>query len=59
MENKGKLTVLEVEDLIKISGGLTAELVETNWWYCSNTKPCETTDFIGCSNAKPQLSGCS
>ncbi len=49
---------MDADDLIKIAGGNTTEIVETNWWYCENTKPCDTTDVIGCSNSKPQLNGC-
>lgn len=53
-----KFSIMDADDLIKIAGGNTTEIVETNWWYCENTKPCDTTDVIGCSNSKPQLNGC-
>ncbi|MBN1988284.1 MAG: hypothetical protein JW783_02660 [Bacteroidales bacterium] len=58
MKNLENLTILEINELVKIAGGHTAELAETNWWYCSNEKPCDTTDVLGCSNSKAQLMGC-
>jgi hypothetical protein len=60
MKKIKEFTSMEVEELIKIAGGVVAQLVKTNDWYCDNTKPCDTTDVVGCANhpPKPALTGC-
>jgi hypothetical protein len=62
MKKLRNFTQLEAKKLLKIAGGYQqSESKDTNWLYCVNSRPCDTTDVISCANTvKPHLiRGCS